>query len=64
MHQIITYVIHVLVFWYVPIQGNEILFGSPQCDVKQEEQCRDFEKNGYLRFYYLIVCLYLYLSAC
>jgi hypothetical protein len=62
MHQFILYSIHALVFWYIPIQGNEILFGSPQC--KNKELCRDFEKNGYLRFYYLLVCLYLYLSAC
>jgi len=31
MHVIIVVLIHALVFWYVPIQGNEILFGTPQC---------------------------------
>jgi len=68
MHQCLLVIVHILIFWYVPITGNNMLFEiGPQCPkdkiLSDAGSCRDFEMNGYLRVFYLIVIMYLYLSA-
>jgi hypothetical protein len=63
MHMALILIIHVLVFWYIPIQGNWILFGQAECGGDNQKNCRNFKANGYLRAFYCIVCVYLYLSA-
>lgn len=58
-------VIHIYVFWYVPISGNVRLFGTPVCnhDKIQYYGCKDFHLNPWLKVYYLILLMYLSLSA-
>lgn len=65
LHWVLLVVSHLFVFWYLPIHGNYLLYGRPQCDPVQEKyySCKNFQKNGYLRFFYLLICLYLTLSA-
>lgn len=65
MHWILLIVSHVLIFWYWPIAGNFKLYHQPQCDLelKQYYGCRNFQDNGYLRVFYILVCLYFMLSA-
>jgi hypothetical protein len=33
LHWILLIVIHVFVFWWIPINGNVILYGKAFCDV-------------------------------
>lgn len=65
MHWIILVFSHVFIFWYLPIHGNYMLYGQPHCDVKQYEfyGCKNFHKNGYLRFFYMLIVLYLCVSS-
>lgn len=63
MHIALIFIIHVLVFWYIPINGNMILFGQAECPGDDVKNCRNFKANFFLRGFYLIVCVYLYLSA-
>jgi hypothetical protein len=65
MHIMLLVVIHLYVFWYVPITGNVKLYGSPICDKTKRTfyGCKDFHLNPWLKFYYLILLMYLTLSA-
>jgi ABC-type polysaccharide transport system permease subunit len=65
MHMALLVLIHIYVFWYVPIRGNMALYGSPKCDKSKEKYygCKDFHKNPTLKFFYLVLCGYLFLSA-
>lgn len=65
LHWVLLVASHLFVFWYVPLHGNYALYGQPQCDLSQEARygCKDFRRNGYLRVLYLLLCLYLALSA-
>ena len=42
---------HLYVFWYVPIKGNYLLYGKPNCDTTSDEGfgCKDFHSNSHLR---------------
>lgn len=65
LHWVLLVASHLFVFWYVPLHGNYVLYDQPQCDLSQEKRygCKDFRRNGYLRVFYLLLCLYLALSA-
>ena len=65
MHIIILVAAHFTCFWYLPITGNVKLYGSPSCDQSMLETygCKNFQQNGYLKFFYFILCMYLWLSA-
>jgi hypothetical protein len=60
-------VVHVFVFWYIPITGNMTLFDSPMCPEHISEghtfHCRSFHTNPYLRLFYVILLGYLMLSG-
>lgn len=65
MHMILLFLIHFYVFWYVPISGNIELYGSPNCDKSKMKYygCKDFHRNSTLKFFYLVLCCYLFMSA-
>lgn len=65
MHWIILIGSHIFVFWYIPISGNTLLYGVPQCESELEEKygCKNFHKNIPLRIFYIIISIYLMLSA-
>lgn len=52
MHWFVLIMLHIIVFWYVPITGNLQLYGTPECDVNDLEKyrygCRNFHANPYL----------------
>ena len=56
---------HIAIFWYLPIMGNITLYGSPMCDEEKYKYygCRNFHKNVFLRVYYVLFLIYLYISA-
>ena len=56
---------HIYVFWYVPINGNLVLYETAECDQGQKEYfgCKNFHENPALRILYAIICVYLYLSS-
>jgi len=62
IHIRIVAIIHFLIFWYIPIQGNIKLYKKPICD-RNVFGCRNFQDNGFLRVFYLLVCVYFYFSA-
>jgi hypothetical protein len=65
MHWIILIGSHIFVFWYIPISGNFLLYGSPECDEKLQDKygCKNFHSNPLLRILYIIISIYLMLSA-
>ena len=65
MHITIMVVAHIFIFWFIPIHGNLKLYGRSTCDVKQQEYygCKNFHLNPFLIGFYIIVCIYLFLSA-
>jgi len=65
MHLAILVAVHVFCFWYLPITGNVKLYNSPLCDEQQGEfyGCKNFKQNPYLKVFYFILCVYLFLSA-
>lgn len=74
LHQSLLVFFHIEIFWWLPITGNNQLFGAsgPECPLQQDaitpntnqaSMCRDFEANKFLRNFYVLVCVYLYLSA-
>jgi len=65
LHMFILFFSHILVFWYLPIIGNMTLYGSPLCNEEKYQYygCRNFHKNVFLRVYYLLFLIYLWISA-
>lgn len=65
MHISILIFVHLFVFWFIPIQGNMQLYGSPNCDHGDvaDYGCKDFHANGFLQGFYVLAILYLLLSA-
>jgi hypothetical protein len=65
MHMLILVAVHIFIFWYIPIDGNFKLYGTSKCNEEQEKNygCKNFHKNGYLKVFYAIVCVYLLLSS-
>lgn len=66
VHLGLTLVIHILCFWYFPINGNFNAMGSPQCEAKDKygtERCNNFEINKYLEYFYCLYFIYLIFSA-
>jgi len=65
MHWIILISSHIFVFWYIPITGNQLLYGTPECNKELESKygCKNFHSNPLLRTMYIIIAIYLTLSA-
>lgn len=65
MHWVLLLGGHIFVFWYIPIAGNQKLYGTSTCtDAEQATYgCKNFHKNGWLQIFYLILCIYFMLSA-
>lgn len=67
LHLILVFIIHIYIFWYLPINGNVKLFGSPYCDhfiaKKMKYKCMNFKDNRYMQFYYFLMVIYLWISA-
>lgn len=65
MHMFLLVAIHVFVFWFIPIQGNIKLYGSAECNLKQEKfyGCKNFRRNTLLQHFYMILCVYLLFSS-
>lgn len=56
---------HLYCFWFIPIKGNMQLYGTASCDEAQKGyyRCYNFKENGYLRGLYILLVLYLMVSA-
>ena len=65
LHWAILLVGHIYIFWFIPIRGNYQLYGQPECNYEKIEYygCMNFHENSYLRFFYILILLYLVLSS-
>jgi hypothetical protein len=55
---------HFLVFWYLPIRGNNNLNNIGFCEQSAlNQQCNDFLYNNYLFFFYILYIFYYIFSA-
>ena len=63
LHLFTTFLSHFMIFFYFPIRGNINLGNEHYCDVEEEKECNDFNKNKYIIFFYIIYLFYLILSA-
>lgn len=58
--------VHFVVFWYLPSKSNNTIQGHYYCSDDYQgskRQCNEVKDNLYLIFFYLLYCLYFYLSA-
>lgn len=58
--------IHALIFIYLPITGNKLRFNKNYCDptlMTGVQKCNDINDNASILIFYLIFCLYFYLSS-
>ena len=63
LHLFTTFLSHFMIFFYFPIRGNINLGNEHYCDVEEEKECNEFNKNKYIIFFYIIYLFYLILSA-
>lgn len=49
-----------IVFWYFPMNSNNLTIGEPYCtELYDEKKCNNFQINLALQFYYLLYTIYL-----
>jgi hypothetical protein len=65
LHCIIILFSHVIIFWFLPIQGNMNLSNNAYCtqQTSSNNLCNDFGYNGYIVFCYLLYIVYMGFSA-
>jgi hypothetical protein len=44
---VVLIVLHIVIFWFIPIKGNMQLYGKPFCDASETKKyqygCKNFE---------------------
>ena len=58
--------VHLCVFWFFPIKANILIQGHGYCDYEDKltsSKCNEVRQNWGLICFYLLYCLYFYLSA-
>lgn len=67
LHWVLLLFVHCFVFWWIPVTGNYILYGSAFCDASQAKKypygCRNFHDSTYLVIFYALCCVYFMLSS-
>lgn len=66
VHILLLVIIHFLVFWYFPINGNYSATGNPYCTNENKndtKRCNNFEINVYLKGFYILYMIYLVFAA-
>lgn len=63
LHWIHLIVVHIYIFWYLPITSNLSLYGEPDCKAEQRYGCKEFRQNFSLQVFYLGYCVYFAISA-
>jgi hypothetical protein len=64
MHLVVLILSHFLVFWYLPIIGNNNLNNINFCEKAAiNQQCNDFLNNNFLIFFYILYLLYFTFSS-
>lgn len=65
---------HAMLFFYLPMQGNDKLHGTSYCDPSKlaendasssnlQYQCNDLNQNKSIAIFYILCCFYFYVSA-
>jgi hypothetical protein len=67
MQWIMLIFVHIVVFWYFPIEGNLKLQGTRYCTKNYAQlgikSCNDFGSNTSLALFYILYCTYFLVSA-
>ena len=63
LHWLNLVLVHLYVFYYVPISTNKTLYGSSNCSPDSHYGCKEFRFNNELQNFYLLYCVYFYYSA-
>jgi len=61
LHWFQLLIVHGFVFWFLPIQTNYLIYGSPYC--QEIYGCKDFSENAPLQWFYLLYLVYFFFSA-
>lgn len=62
IHISLLIIVHFVVFWYLPINGNQAAFGTYYCNIQEInelDRCNDFESNHFIQYFYLLYLIYL-----
>jgi Piezo non-specific cation channel, R-Ras-binding domain len=64
IHIFLVISVHVLVFWYLPMNGNDISYDKLYCkDKNDQDKCNNFEINRFLQGFYFLYMVYLIFAA-
>jgi hypothetical protein len=65
LHMFLIVVFHVYVFYFVPLYSSITMYGQPQCNKDKQKfyGCFNFKENHYLKGLYVLMIMYLWLSA-
>jgi hypothetical protein len=61
LHWINLVVVHLYIFWFVPLTSNITLYGTPVCG--KDYGCKDFQSNENLQWFYIWFMVYFAISA-
>ena len=62
---ILVILVHYFIFWHLANSGNEKLTGETRCSeaAVEADKCNDVTQNAWLALFYIIYCIYFYLSG-
>jgi hypothetical protein len=63
LHWMNLILVHIYVFWYVPIESNISLYGVANCTNNMKYGCKEFRYNANLQNFYALYCVYFMVSA-
>ena len=64
LHGALVIIVHFVVFWYFPLNGNYENNGTMVCEIKRDlSKCNNFEINPYLQGFYVLYLIYLVLAS-
>ena len=63
LHWVNLILVHIYVFWYVPIESNISLYGVANCTDNMKYGCKEFRYNENLQNFYALYCVYFMVSA-
>ena len=60
---VITIVVHITAFFFLPMYGNMKLNGNVYCTKEDKDSCNDFISNIWIIMFYLLNLLYIFVSS-
>ena len=64
LHGALVIIVHFVIFWYFPMNGNYDRYGDLACtNLQDKKKCNNFENNIYLQVFYALYLCYLIVAS-